>query len=325
MKKIFVRPISKPLRLDKYLTNEIKNISREKIIFLIKNGKIKVIGKEKTKPSLLLKGGEEICLDVSALEKKPDLSILQPQVLYPEPKILYEDDNLLIIDKPAGIIVHPTFNNIDSPTIAGWILQKYPFLSRVGDPSTGSGQGNLRPGIVHRLDKETSGVLIIAKNNSAFNYLKNLFQQRKIKKKYIALVRGEIKTLEGEIDLPLGRSKKSPIRRKVVINSQTKKAKTALTKYRVLKRFQGYTLLEIIPETGRTHQIRVHLASIGFPVVGDKIYGKAKKPEDLILQRHFLHAKEVSFISPSGKLILINAPLPQELEKILAQLKPIPF
>jgi len=314
IKIIIVEEISKPIRLDKYLKEDIKDISREKIIYCIKNGKIKIEGKNKIKPSHILKGGEKILLEISDFLdsiKKP--SLIKPQSVFPEPEILYENENLLVINKPSGTIVHPTINNITRPSIASWFLQKYPFVFDVGED-------RLRPGIVHRLDKETSGVLILAKNNLVFDYLKNLFKARKIKKKYIALVRGEIKKHQGTIDLPLIRSKKSPIKRKVVIKKD--KGKNALTNYKVLKQYQGYTLLEICPETGRTHQIRVHLASIGFPVVGDKIYGKFKKPERLNLSRHFLHAQEISFISFNEKPLKIHSSLPKDLDKILQQLEP---
>ncbi len=313
-KIIKVKELSKPIRLDKYLKEKIKDISREKIIHCIKKGKIKIEGRTKTKPSFILKGKEKILLEISDfLSSTKKLSLIKPQSVFPEPKILYEDKDLLIIDKPAGIIVHPTVNNINNPSIASWFLQKNPSVFNVGENS-------LRPGIVHRLDKETSGTLILAKNNFIFNYFKNLFKTRKIKKKYIALVKGEIKRQQGIIDLPLIRSKKSPIKRKVVVKKD--KGKMTLTKYKVLKPYKGYTLLEIFPQTGRTHQIRVHLASIGFPVVGDKVYGKLKKLNKLNLSRHFLHAQTVSFILPSGKLIKTEAPLPEDLKKILQQLEP---
>ena len=314
IKIIIVEELSKPVRLDKYLKKEIKDISREKIIYCIKNGKIRIEGKKKVKPSHILKGGEKILLEIFDFLnsiKKP--FSIKPQSVSPEPEILYEDENLLIINKPSGIIVHPTVNNIIKPSIASWFLQKYPFIFNVGED-------RLRPGIVHRLDKETSGVLILVKNNLVFDYLKNLFEAREIKKKYIALVRGEIKKQQGTIDLPLMRSKKSPIKRKVVMKKD--KGKSALTNYKVLKQYQGYTLLEICPETGRTHQIRVHLASIGFPVAGDKIYGKLKKPEGLNLSRHFLHAQEISFVSFNGKSLKIQSPLPKDLKKTLQQLEP---
>ncbi len=317
MKIIRVEELSNPIRLDKYLKKEMNNVSREKIIHSIKEGKIKIEGKTKIKPSLILKGGEKILFEIAGfITSTKELPSIRPQSIFPEPKILYEDKDLLIIDKPAGIIVHPTVNNINNPSIASWFLQKNPFVSNVGDPSTSSGQENLRPGIVHRLDKETSGTLILAKNNFIFNYLKNLFKTRKVKKKYIALVKGEIKKQEGIINLPLIRSKKSPIKRKVVIKKD--KGKIALTKYKVLKLYNGYTLLEIFPQTGRTHQIRVHLASIGFPVVGDKLYGYKKKDRNLInLSRHFLHAQTISFVLPSGELIKAEAPLPEDLKKAL--------
>jgi 23S rRNA pseudouridine1911/1915/1917 synthase len=320
-KIIKVEELSNPIRLDKYLKKKIKDISREKIIYCIKKGKIKIEGKNKIKPSFILKGKEKILLEISDfLGSTKELSSIKPQSIFPEPKILYEDKDLLIINKPAGIIVHPTLNNIDNPSIASWFLQKYSFVSNVDDSSTDSGQENLRPGIVHRLDKETSGVLILAKNNLILNYFKNLFKARKVKKEYIALVKGEIKKRQGIIDLSLIRSKKSPIKRKIVIKKD--RGKIALTKYKVLKPYEGYTLLEIFPQTGRTHQIRVHLASIGFPVVGDKMYGKSKKLNKLNLSRHFLHAQTISFILPSGKSIKIQAPLPEDLKKILQQLKP---
>jgi len=314
IKTIIVKDLPKPIRLDKYLKQEIKYISREKIIHYIRDGKIRIEGKDKIKPSYILKGKEKILLEIPDFSNsiKKELFI-KPQFLSPEPKILYEDKNLLIINKPSGIVVHPGINNIDNPSIAGWFLQKYPFVLDVGE-------NKLRPGIVHRLDKETSGVLILVKNNLAFRYMKNLFKTRKIKKKYIVLVRGEIKKQNGIINFPLMRSKKTPIKKKVVIKKD--KGKNALTKYKVLKRYQGYTLLEISPETGRMHQIRVHLASIGFPVVGDKIYGRLKKPGGLNLTHHFLHAQEISFISFDGKELKIQSPLPNDLKKLLQELKP---
>jgi len=315
MKIIRVEELSNPIRLDKYLKKEINDVSREKIIHSIKEGKIKIEGKTKIKPSFILKGGEKILFEIpDFLTLTRELPSIRPQSVFPEPKILYEDKDLLIIDKPAGIIVHPTVNNINNLSIASWFLQKNPFVSNVGEDQ-------LRPGIVHRLDKETSGTLILAKNNFIFNYLKNLFKTRKIKKKYIALVKGEIKKQEGMIDLPLTRSKKSPTKRKVVIKKD--KGKIALTKYKVLKLYNGYTLLEIFPQTGRTHQIRVHLAAIGFPVVGDKLYGYKKKDRNLInISCHFLHAQEISFVLSSGELIKAEAPLPEDLRKALQCLKP---
>lgn len=315
MEIIRVEELSKPIRLDRYLKKKINDVSREKIIHSVKEGKIKIEGKTKIKPSFILKGGEKILFEISDfLTLTKELPSIKPQSIFPEPKILYENKDLLIIDKLAGIIVHPTARDISKPSIASWLIKKYSQIKKVGEDS-------LRPGIVHRLDKDTSGVLILVKNNFTFNYFKNLFKTRKIKKKYIALVKGEIKKQDGIIDLPLIRSKKSPIKRKVVIKKD--KGKIALTKYKVLRPYKGHTLLEIFPQTGRTHQIRVHLAAIGFPVVGDKLYGYKKKDRNLInISRQFLHAQEISFVLPSGELIKTEAPLPEDLKKILRQLKP---
>lgn len=311
MKKIIinVKKLDKNLRLDKYLKSILANLSRQEIIRLIRNGKILIKGRN-LKPSTILKGGEKIEIE---LEKERKASLFP--VLSVAPQILYEDKNLLVINKPAGIIVHPTARNISEPSIAGWLIKKYSQIKKVGEDP-------LRPGIVHRLDKDTSGVLVIAKNQPAFYFLKQQFQEYKIKKKYLALVRGEIKKQQGIIDLPLVRSKKSPMKRKVVIGeNEDKKVKAALTKYRVLKQYQGYTLLEVFPQTGRTHQIRVHLAAIGFPVAGDKLYGYKKKDKNLInISRQFLHAQEISFFSPTGEYLEIEAPLPDNLKQFLQKL-----
>jgi len=311
MKKIMidVKKLDKNLRLDKYLKSILANLSRQEIIRLIRNGKILIKGRN-LKPSTILKGGEKIEIGLEK-EKKASLS----PALSVAPQILYEDKNLLVINKPAGIIVHPHALNISEPSIAGWLIKKYSQIKKVGEDP-------LRPGIVHRLDKDTSGVLVIAKNQPTFYFLKQQFQEYKIEKKYLALVRGEIKKQQGIIDLPLVRSKKSPMKRKVVIRkNEDKKVKTALTKYKVLKQYQGYTLLEVFPQTGRTHQIRVHLAAIGFPVVGDKLYGYKKKDRNLInISRQFLHAQEISFFSPTGEYLEIEAPLPDNLKQFLQKL-----
>ncbi|MFA7295415.1 MAG: RluA family pseudouridine synthase [Candidatus Paceibacterota bacterium] len=318
MEEIFeVKKINKPIRIDKYLKEKYEDISREKIINAIKKGEIKIeIGnkrKLKFKPSLLLRGGEKIFLSEFNKEKSSK-EILLAKPLLPEPLILYEDENLLAIDKPSGVIVHPVKSNLFEPSIVSWLIFKFPFLKEVGED-------NLRPGIVHRLDRETSGVLLVAKNNFAFNYLKNLFFLRKIKKKYLVLVRGEIKKKEGRIDFYLGRSLKKPWKRKIVFSGEgAKKTKTAITKFKVLKNYKDYTLLEVMPETGRTHQIRVHLAGIGFPVAGDKVYGRNKKDQLNIFPRQFIHAQEVSFPNLSGKLLTIQASLPEDLKVILKKL-----
>lgn len=318
-KLIFVEELKSPLRVDKYLTRILSQLSRREIIKYLKEGAIRVNDKI-VKPSYLLKGKEKIILDLGqVIEEKAII----PLNLIPEPEILYEDSDFLIINKPAGVITHPTFKNIKEPSIASWFVFKYPEVKNVGEDV-------LRPGIVHRLDKETSGVLILAKNNPAFFYLKKLFLLRKISKIYLALVKGEISKQKDTLEFALTRSRASG-KIKIVLpqkekeknlKENIKKIKTAVTTYTVVKRYQGYTLLKIEPQTGRTHQIRVHLASIGFPIVGDKIYGKQQKINGLTLNRHFLHAQKISFITSKNELLEIEAPLPNDLKNILDNLAP---
>jgi len=219
-----------------------------------------------------------------------------------EIKIIYEDDDVLAINKPAGLLVHGQDSLVD------WLLENYPEIKNVGeDPA--------RPGIVHRLDKDTSGVLLVAKNQRAFEYLKEQFKNRKIKKKYIVLVWGDIKNDKGIIDLPIAKSKKD-FRKRTSTGKVAGKIREAITEYKVLKRFSVYTLIEVSPQTGRTHQIRVHLKAIGHPVVGDKLYGPKEAPID----RQFLHANSLEFKLLGGSVIKLEADLPEDLKNFLDML-----
>ena len=233
-------------------------------------------------------------------------------------KIIYEDGDIIAINKPAGLLVHGVGLDAKaerkSETLVDWISDNYPEIKNVGD------EPNLRPGIVHRLDRETSGVLIIAKNQKAFEYLKNLFKKREINKKYIALVKGKIKNKRGVIDSPIGKNKKD-FRKKAVFQNSAEKTREAITEYNVLEKFLEYTLVEAYPKTGRTHQIRVHLKSIGHPVVCDKLYGPKKEECPFGLSRHFLHANEIDLILPSGVRIKLEADLPEDLERVLKELR----
>lgn len=228
-------------------------------------------------------------------------------------KIVYQDGNVLVIDKPAGLVVHPTKPD-QNDTLVNGLIAFYPEIKDVSDLSTNSGQVNLRPGIVHRLDKETSGLMIVAKNNQAFDYLKKQFQERKVVKKYLALVIGQIQDNRGTITKSISLSKKDHRKRSALLDI---KAKKAWTEYRVVKRFKDHTLLEIFPKTGRTHQIRVHLASIGHPIAGDKQYKFKRRPELAGLKRQFLHAAYLKLKLPNGKLKEFKSNLPEDLEKIL--------
>ena len=313
-KLIVVEELKSPLRIDKYLSHILSEFSRSEIIKYLKEGKIKVKGKQ-VKPSYLLKGKEEINLDlkIPTVMKKTVI----PLNLTPEPEILYENQDFLVINKPAGVNTHPTLKNINEPSIASWFCYRYPQAKKVGEDK-------LRPGIVHRLDKDTSGVLILAKNNPIFSYFKKLFLSRKVKKRYFALARGEMNKEKGMIEFELTRSSTSG-KRKIVLpqtRKNKKKTKTALTLYEVEKRYQGYTLLKVEPKTGRTHQIRIHLASIGFPVAGDKIYGPKGAPEELF-KRQMLHAQAISFLTPQGEFLEIEAPMPQDFASTLRRLPSI--
>jgi 23S rRNA pseudouridine1911/1915/1917 synthase len=317
-KFLTVEELRSPLRIDTYLSHILSELSRNEISKYLKEGKIKIKGKQ-VKPSHLLKGKEEITLNL----KIPTIGekTIVPLNLIPEPEILYENQDLLVINKPAGVNTHPTLKNINEPSIASWFCYRYPQAKKVGEDK-------LRPGIVHRLDKDTSGVLIIAKNNPTFFYFKKLFFSRKVNKRYLALVRGEINKEKGIIEFELTRSSTSG-KRKIVLPQKgkstkktIKKTKVALTFYEVAKRYQGYTLLKVEPKTGRTHQIRIHLASIGFPVAGDKIYGPKGAPEELF-KRQMLHAQVISFLTPQGKFLEIEAPIPQDFASALRRLLPI--
>lgn len=223
--------------------------------------------------------------------------------MLPEPEIIYQDSDVLAVNKPAGLLVHPIRGKKPEPTLVDWLLKKFPEVKSVGDdPET-------RPGIVHRLDKETSGVMIIARHQKAFEYLKNLFQTRQMKKTYLALVWGKVKERSGLIEKPLGIKTGSVKRTARVENA--KMVKEAKTVYRVKRYFDGFTLLEVEPLTGRTHQIRVHLASIGHPIAGDTLYTKRLAPNGLT--RMFLHAESIELTLPSGARIKLSAELPPEL------------
>jgi len=224
-------------------------------------------------------------------------------------KIIYEDNNIIIINKPAGITVHP-INKLQKNTLVDEILTYCPSIKDVGDDS-------LRPGIVHRLDKDTSGLMIVAKNNNSFDHLKKQFQERKVIKKYLALVHGTVKDNKGTITKSISFSKKDHKKRSALLDD---KSKSAWTEYKVIKRFNNYTLLEVSLKTGRTHQIRIHLHSIGYPVVGDQQYKFKRQVIPKNLSRQFLHAIYLKFKSVDDKMMELKSELPEELEKILMDL-----
>ncbi|HWA32081.1 MAG TPA: RluA family pseudouridine synthase [Candidatus Paceibacterota bacterium] len=231
-------------------------------------------------------------------------------------KILYEDKDILAIDKPSGIAAHADGRSKEK-TIADWILKKYPRLKDVGEKVTFDEKEIPRPGIVHRLDKETSGVLLIMKTPSAFAYFKKQFMDRKIKKVYNAVVSGWVKNDRGVIDKPIGRSP-ADFRRRLAGRGARGELKQAVTEYKVLKRLEApapsldkFSYLEVRPKTGRTHQIRVHMKYLNHPVAGDALYN----PKDKNWPRMMLHAKSIEFKTPSGKTAKIESPLPKEFKE----------
>jgi 23S rRNA pseudouridine1911/1915/1917 synthase len=237
----------------------------------------------------------------------------------PLPQIVYEDDNIIVINKPAGLITHQKNIEDRQPSVVDWVIEKYPQLKDIGEPFIASGAEVPRAGIVHRLDKETSGLLIITKSNDAFFYFKELFQSRKIKKYYLALVSGRPKDTKGTIKAPLGRiglKRTTHISGKKLIDQ-----KEAETDYKTVRNFRDYTLLELNPKTGRTHQLRVHLNSIGHPIAGDPIYGFRKAQPPSNLDRLFLHAYKLEFTTPDGKALSLETDLPEDHAQILENLE----
>lgn len=312
-------------RLDKYMAAKLTSVSRTRLQRLIKDGAVKVNGHFVTKPSFTLRPNDRVIL----LEEK----VISPQkefTVEPEPdiplEIVYEDDDVLVVNKPAGIITHPAINE-PNHTLANALVARYPNL-------VGVGESPLRPGIVHRLDKGTSGLLIVAKNQEAFLFIKKQFLDREVKKKYLALVEGVPEEREGVIDFDIRPSKQHRLKR-VAIRPRTdityggslaptdadetlkkRSVRAAKTLYKTRQTFgDKYALLEVAPQTGRTHQIRVHLSAIGHPVAGDRLYGSRSK----LLRRQFLHAYSLEFTAPSGKPISLEIGLPKDLEEALRE------
>lgn len=238
------------------------------------------------------------------------------------PEILFENDDFLVVNKPAGLVVHDD-GKTKEKTLVDFLLQDYPGIRSVGEPMEVDGKIIPRPGIVHRLDKETSGVMIVAKTHDAFEYFKNAFKNREVKKVYNAFVWGHVKNDAGLVDAPIGRSK-SDFRRWSSSRGTRGELRPAETEYKVLDRFEDggekWSFLELLPKTGRTHQIRVHMKYLNHPLVGDSLYG-AGKPQALHFKRQALHARSISFIGPDGKEYSFEAPYPEDFLQVIAELK----
>lgn len=222
--------------------------------------------------------------------------------------IVYQDQDILVLDKPSGTVVHRTNPTDPRKTFVDWVTEKYPEIKSVGE-------NPLRPGLVHRLDKATSGLIILARNQRAFLYFKDLFQKKLIKKTYLALVHGRLEKRSGTIDLPLGKIGYKQTTR--IKGHHFLDQKTAITNYLVLREYPHFSLLKVSPLTGRTHQIRIHLKSIGHPIVCDLLYGGKRQICPPELNRLFLHAQKLAFILPSGQALTLETDPPQELTDFL--------
>jgi len=286
--------LDKGKRLDAFLRERMPQYSRSRVQDWIEQGRVLVNGAPE-KRSYLLKGGERIHVEPGEL---PPLRAT-PEELPLE--VLYEDPGVIAINKPAGMVVHAGAGR-HAGTLVNALLHRFGKLSGVG--------GELRPGIVHRLDRFTSGVILVARTDAAHRNLAEQFSGRKVEKVYLALVHGRVKADHGRIDKPIARD---PVRR-TRMTARLAHGRQAITAYRVLERFENFTFLEVKIGTGRTHQIRVHLASIGHPVAGDKLYGAPAGT----LGRYFLHAHRITFTSPSsGERITVTTPLPPDLQQYL--------
>lgn len=290
---------NKGVRIDKFLSNKFEGKSRSFIQGLIEDEGI-VVNNKKVKSNYKLKENDEIKINM------PEPTELQVKAQDIPIDIIYEDRDVIVVNKPKGMVVHPAPGNYEG-TLVNALLYHCTDLSSIN--------GVIRPGIVHRIDKDTTGILVVAKNDEAHNKLSDQLKEHTMKREYYALVEGRIKQNSGTIDKPLARSKKD--RLKIAI---TPDGKRAVTHYEVLERFRNATLIKCVLETGRTHQIRVHMASIGYPLVGDPTYGFKKGK--FKSEGQMLHAKTLGFIHPrTSEYVEFTSELPDNYKKILENLR----
>ena len=303
MQKTIVVEENESMRLDAYISNKIPEISRMTVKRLLEENKILVNGKF---PKASYKASKNDKIEIQIDEPK-EIKLEAQDIPI---DIIYEDKDIIVVNKPKGLVVHPANGNPDGTLVNAIMAICKDSLSGIG--------GEIRPGIVHRLDKDTSGLLIVAKNDVAHVKLSEQIKNREVKKIYIALVRGSVPENEATINMPIGRSTKD--RKKMAV---TKNGKEAITHFKVIERYTTdkgtYTLLEIKIDTGRTHQIRVHMAEIGHPVIGDAVYSNGKN--EFGIEGQCLHAKSLEFKHPTtGKEMKLEAPLPEYFEEIIKNL-----
>jgi 23S rRNA pseudouridine1911/1915/1917 synthase len=289
-------------RLDVFLTACLPEFSRSRLQKLIRDGYVTVDGETVTKTGLDLEPGESVAIRIPA--PVPSGLIAEDIPL----EIVFENEDLLVVNKPAGMVVHPSPGH-DSGTLVHAALGHAPEMEGIG--------GEERPGIVHRLDKDTSGLIVIAKNEQTHRWLQDQFRTRTVEKIYLALVDGKPPTPSGRVEAPIGRN---ATKRKLMAVVPLEKGRAAVSEYKTLESFPEHSLLQVHPLTGRTHQIRVHMAFLECPVVGDRVYGKKKSSIDL--DRHFLHAYRLKIVLP-GELMArtFEAGLPEELQKVLEEVR----
>lgn len=317
MDGIIIKSNNAGQRIDKFLVSFFANNpagkkeyfphTRAEIIRMVKNKEV-LVNSKNTKPSYVLKNRDRVDVKIKNKVKK---LVANRHINI---KIVYQDENIIVLDKPAGIKVHPSsFSERD--TLVNFLVAKLPETEKITDGSFGS---ELRPGIVHRLDQDTSGVMVVARSQEAFDGLKKLFQGRKVLKKYAALVHGKLENKRGVIEKPLAKS--TSYKKQVIAGKKTKtKVRAAVTEYEVVKEYGDYSLVEAVPRTGRTHQIRIHLFALGHPIVGDAKYALKKFAKKKIADRHLLHARRLEFKLGAEKFSF-RSELADDFRKILASL-----
>ena len=291
-----------PERLDKFLVGQLQEFSRSRIQGLINGGFVEVNGRAAKKAGQTLETGFQVTVRIPPAA--PTDLVAEDIPL----DIVFENDELVIVNKPAGMVVHPSAGHA-SGTLVNAMLAHDPEIEGIG--------GEERPGVVHRLDKETSGLILLAKNERAHRWLQDQFRLRKVDKTYLALVDGKPPTPSGRVEAHIGRD---PSHRKRMAIVPESRGRASISEYKTLESFRNHTLLEFHPLTGRTHQIRLHCAFLGCPIVGDEVYGRKKFSVDI--DRHFLHAYRLKIVLPAEKEARVfEAPLPDELEQVMVSLR----
>ena len=303
MNEYKIKKENEGIRLDKIIAQLEKDISRTTIQRMIEEGNILVNDK---KVKISYKVLEDDIIIVTP-EQAQEIDLLAQEIPL---NIIHEDDDILIVNKEKGMVVHPGNGNPDGTLVNAIMARCKESLSGIG--------GKIRPGVVHRIDKDTSGLVIIAKNDKAHINISDQIKNREVEKTYLALVRGNIKENEAVINMPIGRSSKD--RKKMAVD---KKGKEAITEFKVLEKYDGFTYIEVKIKTGRTHQIRVHMAEIGYPIVGDEVYSNGRNP--FSVKGQMLHAAKLGFVHPTtNKKVIFEAPLPEYFERILEELEERP-